>query len=298
MIKLIGIELPEVKPGDDIGRLICERAELEDCDVVVVASKIVSKAEGRLVKVDDITPSKEAERLARKTGKPAELVELIMRNSEIVGVIPVFSIIKEGAVDAKMLSEKVETAAILERDKSLLVTLVGKSVYTDAGIDFSNAPAGYAVLPPENPNESARRIRESIMSASGRDVAVLISDTEAFVGGSIEVCRGYAGICPVKRSFGEEDIYGRAKYGGSEALAHEICCAASLLMGQAKERIPVVVVRGLRYERDCDFQEMDLEKAFRIIVRENARLLGVRGILLNLFRIFLRILRGRKPFKF
>lgn len=98
-------------------------------------------------------------------------------------------------------------------------------------------PAGYAVLPPENPNESAKRIRESIMAASGKDVAVLISDTEAFVGGSIEVCRGYAGICPVKRSFGEKDIYRRAKYGESEALAHEICCAASLLMGQAGEGI-------------------------------------------------------------
>ena len=140
MIKLIGIELPEIKPGDDVGRLICERVDLEDHDVVVVTSKVVSKAEGRLVKVNDITPSKEVEKLAKKTGKPVELVELIMRNSEIVGVIPVFSLINDGAVDAKMLSENAKLVkAVLKRDKSLLVTLVGKPLYTDAGIDFSNA---------------------------------------------------------------------------------------------------------------------------------------------------------------
>ncbi len=99
--------------------------------------------------------------MAKKTGKPAKLVELIMRNAKIVGVIPIFSLINKGVVDARVLFDDVEMAkAVLERDKSLLVTLVGKSLYTDAGIDFSNAPMGYAVLPPENPKESARRIRE------------------------------------------------------------------------------------------------------------------------------------------
>ena len=174
---------------------------------------------------------------------------------------------------------------VLERDKSLLLTLVGGSIYTDAGVDFSNVPPGYAVLPPENPNKSAKRIRESIKMISGKDVAVLISDTEVFVGGSIEVCRGYAGICPVKRRFGEEDIYGRAKYGGCEALAHEICCAASLLMGQAGEGIPVVVIRGMNYEKSCSVPEPDLEKAIKILLRENVKLIGLRKVISALYNL-------------
>ncbi|WP_456469559.1 coenzyme F420-0:L-glutamate ligase [Archaeoglobus sp.] len=286
MIELLGVKLPEIKPGDDIGRLICEAFSVEDQDVIVVTSKIVSKAEGRLVKLEDVIPSAEAEKLAKRTGKPAKLVELIIRNAKVVALIPVFSFIQEGAVDPRTLSDDVgKVFTVLERDKSLLLTLVGGSIYTDAGVDFSNVPPGYAILPPENPNKSAKKIRESIKMTSGKDVAVLISDTEVFIGGSIEVCRGYAGICPVKRRFGEEDIYGREKYGGCEALAHEICCAASLLMGQAGEGIPVVVIRGLNYEKSCSVPEPDLEKAIKILLRENVKLIGLRNIISALYNL-------------
>ncbi len=279
-LELFGVKLPEIKVGDDIGKLICESFELRDGDIVVITSKIVSKAEGRIVKIDEVKPSKEAEEIAKKVGKSAKLVELILRNSRVIGTIPVFELVKRRIFDPRMLSEDVDAALrVLERDKSLLLTIVNSSIYSDAGIDLSNVPPGYAALPPADPIKSARKIRESIRSFSGKDVAVLISDTEIFIGGSIEVCRGYAGICPVKRKFGEKDIYGKPKWGGCEALVHEICCAASLLMGQSSESVPVVVIRGLSYERKCEIKESNLYEALKIVARENAKLFGIRKII-------------------
>ncbi len=292
-LELFGVKLPDVKPGDDVGKLICDSFKLEDGDIVVVTSKVISKAEGRIVRIDEIEPSKYAVEIARKVGKPPELVELILRSSRIVGVIPVFELLRRGIFDARMLSPNVDAAIdTLEKDRGLLVTLVGSSIYSDAGIDLSNVPPGYAALPPANPDESARRIRESIRRHSGKNVAVLISDTEIFVGGSIEVCRGKAGICLVRRKFGEADLYGRPKWGGCEALAHEICCAASLLMGQGGEGVPVVVLRGLEYE-DCEVGGVDIERALKVVIVENLKFLGLRRILGAVLRLLLTAAGGK-----
>ncbi len=285
-VELHAVRLPDVKAGDDIGELICQNFDVADGDVVVVTSKIVSKAEGRVVRLEDVVPSDKAQEIAEKLGKPAEIVELIMQTSDVVGALPVLELVKQGAIDVRMLScNEAKALKVLETDASLLITLLNGSLYTDAGIDASNVPPGYVALPPADPMESARRIRESIRSRSGKNVAVLISDTEVFIGGSIGVCRGYAGICPVTRKFGSEDMYGKPKWGGADALVHEICCAASLLMGQTSEGIAAVVIRGIEYEEECEFEPVDLEAVVRIIVRENAKLFGMRKIIGTLLRL-------------
>jgi len=283
-LEIFGVKLPEIKKGDNIGELVCENFDLKDGDVVVVTSKIVSKAEGRFVKISEIKPTKDAINLAKKAGKPPELVELILRNSRVVGIIPVHDLVSRGLFDPQGLSKNPELALkVLEKDKSLLITLVNSSIYTDAGIDASNVPEGYFALPPKDPMRSAEAIRESILNHSGKRVAVLISDTEVFLNGSIEVCRGYSGICPVKREFGEPDIYGKPKWGGCEALIHEICCAASLIIGQSHEGIPVVVLRGLKYEDDCKIKSISLENIFRAFIKENIKFIGAGKIMRFVF---------------
>ncbi len=288
-IEIHGVRLPEIKRGDDVGRLICKNFELEDRDVVVVTSKIVSKAEGNLVSLDEIEPSKEAINISKKAKKNAKLVELILRRSRIIGILPMYELYKGGVINLESISKHPDEAEkLLENDQNLLITLVDDHICTDAGIDLSNTPEGFVSLPPENPMKSAEKIRESIKEISGKDIAediaVLISDTEVFLGGSIELCKGYAGICPVTRKFASLDIYGRPKWGGVEALAHEICCAASLVMGQAGEGVPVAVVRGVDYE-ECEFS-FNASDAFEIIVKENSRFIGFRNILKVVTRLF------------
>jgi len=287
-IEIYGIRLPEIKKGDNIGKIICENFKLKDGDIVVVTSKIVSKAEGRYIKLDEIKVSKDAEKIAEKVGKDAKIVEIILRLSKIVGTIPLYRLVVEGIIDLKDISKSPQEALkLIEKDKCLLITLIDNQIYTDAGIDFSNCPLGYVCLPPEDPMRSAKKIREEVKECSSKNVAVLISDTEVFFGGSLEVCRGYAGICPTKREFAAPDIYGRLKYGGAEALVHEICNAASLVMGQTTEKVPVAVVRGVIYE-DCKVKDIDYKKALKIIAKENAKLIGTKSIL----KFIIDLMRG------
>ncbi len=287
-LELLGIGLPEVRPGDDLAGLLAEAFAFEDQDVLVVASKVVAKAEGRLVPLAEVKPSARARRLARKTGKDPVMAELILREGQPVGVVPVFALVEAGALDPAMLAEDAERALeLLRKDPTLILTLRQNDFYTDAGIDRSNAPEGHAVLPLQDPDQSAERIRSGLRARTGREVAVLISDTEVFAEGSVELCRGVAGICPTRRRFGAPDRTGRPKWGGAEAQAFALCMAASLLMGQADEGVPAVVVRGLRYQ-DCRRRPTDLAKAAHVLLRANLRFWGLGRVLLGL-------LRGRFP---
>jgi len=242
-IEIFGVSLPEIREGDNIAKLIVERFQLEDGDIVVITSKIVSKAKGLVVRLDSITPSEEAVRIAEKVGKDARLVELILRRGKIIGIIPVYAL--ASSIDISAISDNPKLALeLMKKDQTLLLTLVNGQIYSDAGIDASNHPEGFVSIPPDA-MEAAREIREEIARISGRDVAVLIADTEVFFGGSLDVCRGYAGIHPVSREFGREDRFGRPKYGGVDAIVHELCCAAALLFGQTSAGIPVAVIRGV-----------------------------------------------------
>ncbi len=223
--------IPLIQQGDDIGAIICEVAEkenfsFENNDIVVVTSKIVSKAEGRLVDTYKVEPSEETVALARKLEMDPRKLEVILR----------------------------ETKRVLIARPGLIVTEDRLGfISTGAGVDSSNTlpgPKGQVVsLLPENPDSSAKKIRETIKQKTGKKVAVIINDTfgRADREGSVGMAIGISGITAVYSPPTREDIHGK-KRSPEIAQVDEIAAAASLIQGQTNERRPVVIVRGVDFQ--------------------------------------------------
>jgi len=223
--------IPLVMEGNDIGTLIIKCASnagitFEDKDVIVVASKIVSKAEGRLVSLKDITPSSRAMRIAKLSGKDPRIVELMLKESEILEVRP---------------------GVVVTRHHLGFIC-------TSAGIDRGNtaAPEEEKVsLLPKDPDRSAKNIKETAERASGKKVGVIINDSLGMQGraGSIGLAVGVAGMPAILRGNKDEiDLYGK-KRGVGISFIDEISAAASLLMGQSRAGYPVILVHGLVYPK-------------------------------------------------
>lgn len=224
-LKLYGLkEIPLVQKGDNIAKIIeedlkKEGMKLEDGDILLIAETLISKAEGNVIKVEDIVPSKEAIEVAEKCKKDPKIVEMILQESnEVVAVGPNFIVTetKHGFVCA------------------------------NSGIDESNVEEGLATPMPENPDKSAKEIREYLENQSNKQIAIIITDTQgrAFRVGAIGTAIGCSGINPLWVRIGEEDLFGRALETTEVATADELAAAASLLMGQANEGIPIVLIRG------------------------------------------------------
>lgn len=216
----IGIEgLPEIDEGVPLGELIAARAELEPGDVVVIAQKIVSKAEGRLRRLSSVIPGAEARKLAAVLGKEPALVELILEESKEV--------------------------LRAERNVLIVETLHG-FVCANAGIDSSNLPEDDTVcLLPEDPDASARRIRGEFVGA-GSGVGVVISDSfgRAWRLGQAETAIGCAGLMPLDDWRGRTDAHSRELEATLIAVADEAAAAADLVRDK-DSGIPVVVIRGI-----------------------------------------------------
>ncbi len=220
-------EVPMVQAGDDVANLVLQGLAasglaLRRGDVVVVAQKIVSKAEGRLVDLRTITPSPRAEQLAAEVDKDPRLVELILRESAEV---------------------------VRYRRGVLVVAHRSGTVLANAGIDASNVPGGeyQVLLLPEDCNRSCREIRARIAARTGIEPGVLIIDSlgRAWRNGTVGVALGAAGLPALLDLRGRPDLFGRRLRSTEVGLADEIAAAASLLMGQADEGTPVVLLRGL-----------------------------------------------------
>jgi len=240
-IRIIGLEgFPLVKAGDDLVKMIVETAaksavSIEDGDIVVVAQKVLSKAEGRVVKLSDVEPSDEAEKTAKVVSKDPRFVDLILK-------------------EAKKVLKCSPDALIVENAKGL--------VCINAAIDKSNVSGmdAYALLP-EDPEESAERIRAGIVKLTGKRVAVIISDTYSrpFRRGQVEFAIGLAGIDPFKDYRGQEDLFDYILKVKNIAVVDEIASAAELVMGQGSEAVPVAIIRNLsRAEPDRSVSIEDL----------------------------------------
>lgn len=226
-IQLIGLtEIPLVEEGDDLADLILKSAELQDLiiengDILVVAETLISKAEGNFICLYDIVPSTQAQDLANQTGKDPQLVEAIIQESnEIVRVGHDFIVseTKHGFICA------------------------------NAGIDESNVDEGKATPMPVNPDESAYKLMDNLEKITEKELAVIISDTQGrpFREGAVGVAIGVSGISALWDRHGEEDLYGRELQTTQIAVADELAAAASLIMGQADEGIPVVIIKGYK----------------------------------------------------
>jgi len=220
--------LPEVEPHDDLGQLIVEAARgmglrLAGGDILVVAQKVISKSEGRLVNLSEVTPSARAIELAERQKRDPRLIEVILS----------------------------ESAQIIRSDTHILITETRHGfVCANAGVDKSNVKGEDVVsLLPVAPDESARRLVERIRELLGTSVAVIITDTfgRAWREGLTNTAIGVAGMNPLKDFRGERDDYGRQLSATVLAVADELAAASGLLM-QKTARVPVVVVRGYQYE--------------------------------------------------
>ncbi len=221
--------IPLIQEGDDVGVTILRCANdagitFEDKDVLVVTSKIVSKAEGRLVSLASVEPSTKALEVARMSGKDARIVELMLRETQILNAEP-------GVVET------------LHR--------LG-FVCTSGGIDRANTarPEEEKVsLLPVNPDESARKISDAIARATGKRVGIVINDSLGikYRAGSVGLAIGVAEMPALLKGASDEvDLYGKQR-NVNISFADEIAAAGSLLMGQSKAGLPVVLIRGLQY---------------------------------------------------
>jgi coenzyme F420-0:L-glutamate ligase/coenzyme F420-1:gamma-L-glutamate ligase len=240
---------PLVKAGDDLAKIIVETAEkngvvFEDFDVVVVAQKIVSKADGQIACLKDVKPSEKARELAKATGRDARLLELILEETKRV--------------------IKASSETVIVEDKRGLICI-------NAGIDKSNVEGNdcYTLLP-KTPNESAKNLRAQLMKLTGKKLAVIICDTYSrpFRRGQTEFAIGIAGIKPFVDYRGCEDLFGYVMKVKKSAVADEIACAAELVMGQGKEGIPVAVVKGLKQISRVEFSDDEVSSNELLISRE------------------------------
>jgi coenzyme F420-0:L-glutamate ligase/coenzyme F420-1:gamma-L-glutamate ligase len=236
-------DIPKVQEGDDLTAILLASLdaagiELQDGDVLVLAQKIVSKAEGRLVYLPEVEPSREATALAEETEKDPRLVELILR----------------------------ESREILRKRPGLIVIEHKLGfVCANAGIDHSNAQASieeaddWVLLLPQNPDASAQKIREKIETATGAGIGVLVIDSHgrAWRLGTVGFVIGIAGVPGLVDLRGQPDLFGYELRVTEVGAADELAAAASLVMGQAAEGLPAIHARGFPYQlREASLHEL------------------------------------------
>jgi coenzyme F420-0:L-glutamate ligase/coenzyme F420-1:gamma-L-glutamate ligase len=256
-IEIIGLQtLPEIKPGDNLAQIICNCAKNENVginekDIIVLTSKIVSKALGLIRKKADVKISKKAAKISKKTGKDPIWVQMILdAGHKIVGVIPL-----GGAITKYLVSSSIDAESsqrLCDNEKCLFVTRSKTgSIHTcDAGIDGSNHPEGVVSLFPEDPDAEAAKIRAEIRKITGKNIACLLADTELIPYGTIDTAVGSSGINPCSIMFGKKDKFGKPKFGGVDLVGFEMTAASALLFGQTDSGIPVTIIRGYEYQFD------------------------------------------------
>lgn len=216
-------DVPMIQRGDDLAAMVADRAKLEDGDIVVFASTIVSKAEGRRYLLSDTTPTPEAEELAVLNNEDPHFIQYVLDNS----------------------------TKILMKHPLLVQTILG-NVCINAGIDRSNTESGYILLLPVDPEASARKLRDRIFELTGKRVAVIITDTNgrSFRVGQIGVTVGCAGIAALHDKRGDVDLFGRELKITIQGIVDEVAACANMLMGESDEGTPIAIIRNYEYLKD------------------------------------------------
>jgi coenzyme F420-0:L-glutamate ligase/coenzyme F420-1:gamma-L-glutamate ligase len=215
--------VPMIQKGDDLASIVAGRTTLEDNDIVVFASTIVSKAEGRRYLLEDITPMAHAEELAALNAEDPQFIQYVLNNS----------------------------TRVLRKHPLLVQTVLG-SVCINAGLDRPNTESGYILLLPKDPDASARQLRDRVFELTKKTVAVIITDTNgrSFRDGQIGVTVGCAGIAALHDKRGDVDLFGHELKITIQAIADEVAACANMLMGESDEGTPIAVIRGYDYLKD------------------------------------------------
>ncbi len=237
--------VPRVKDGDDITDFL-QNADLCDGDVVVIASTIISKAEGLMQRLETFSPSERAHQIAGRLHEDPRFIEAVLGES---------------------------TETLIENPFFLVVSKFGQ-VCVNAGLDRSNVAEDFVLLLPHDPSENARQLRDRIKERFGKNVAVIITDTcgRSFREGQTGVGIGFAGIAAMKDWRGVKDLEGKALEITNEGVGDEVAGLANLMMGEGAGGTPIVIVRGISYEdRDCPVFRSEETDIIRQAIRDANR---------------------------
>jgi coenzyme F420-0:L-glutamate ligase/coenzyme F420-1:gamma-L-glutamate ligase len=231
--------LPLIKEGDNIAQMLVNASEkqgtpIQNANIIVITHVMISKAEGNIINLDKIQPSEFAKTIAKNTEKDPALVEVVLR----------------------------EAKSIARMGDGHLITETKHGWYcANSGVDRSNVPGERNVVPlPKDPDKSAVNMRRKIRSITGKDVAIIISDTHGrpLRDGEINVAVGVAGFKPIRDRRGEQDLYGYTLRVKRTAIADELASAAELVIGQANEGVPAAIIRGYNYPKSEDAKATEL----------------------------------------
>ncbi len=234
-MKLIPLQnIPLVKEGDSVSRIIIDSIKEnklipQEGDVFIITHNIISLSERSLYSKDNIEISDNARRISELTEQDPRKIEAALNEAELV-----------------------------IRDAPILITKTRHGLYTDySGIDESNAPLGYLLALPKNSHLSAAEISKSLSDEFKIHLPVIISDTQGrpWRKGAVNIAIGYSGLSPFIENAGKSDLYGRRLQSSKVCLVDELAAAAELLMGQADEGIPIVVIRNVSYSVENDLFE-------------------------------------------
>jgi len=221
-IQIIPIKIQkDIVPNDSLVDLVLESTEIQDGDILVFSQKIVSKSEGRILSLSSVNPSLLANGISSSYNKDPRLMELILSESK----------------------------RIVRMENGIIIVETNHGfVCANAGIDESNVQDGYATLLPEDPDRSANLLKERIEKKTGKNIAVIISDTfgRPFRLGQTDIAIGIAGIEPILDYSGKPDTFGKIMQVTAIAIADEICSATELVMGKV-EKCPVALVRNYKF---------------------------------------------------
>lgn len=252
--EVLGLQtMPEIKPGDNLPKIIIDCAKneiggIQDKDIIVLTSKIISKAMGLVKRKGEVKVSKKAIGVSKRTGKDPVWVQMVMdEGHEVVAVIPLSGMFRQHVIDASQDTEC--STELCDHEQCIFFTVSPRGILhtCDAGIDGSNHPEDLVSFMPPEPDEAAEAVREEITGATGKEVAVILSDTEIMPFGTMDFAIGSSGIEPRSKEFGRVDNFGKPKFGGMDLTAYELTAAAALLFGQADAGIPAAIIRGYEY---------------------------------------------------
>ncbi len=233
-IQIIPVKIQkDIVPNDNLVDLVLESTEIQDGDILVFSQKIVSKSEGRILSLSSVNPSLLANGISSSYNKDPRLVELILSESK----------------------------RIVRMENGIIIVETNHGfVCANAGIDESNVQDGYATLLPEDPDRSANLLKEKIEQKTGKNIAVIISDTfgRPFRLGQTDVAIGVAGIETILDYSGKPDTFAKIMQVTAIAIADEICAATELVMGKV-EKCPVAIVRNYKF----DFSNTKIQNLLR-----------------------------------
>ena len=233
-IQIIPVKIQkDIVPNDNLVDLVLESTEIQDGDILVFSQKIVSKNEGRILSLSSVNPSLLANGISSSYNKDPRLIELILSESK----------------------------RIVRMENGIIIVETNHGfVCANAGIDESNVQDGYATLLPEDPDRSANLLKERIEQKTGKNIAVIISDTfgRPFRLGQTDVAIGVAGIEPILDYSGKPDTFAKIMQVTAIAIADEICAATELVMGKV-EKCPVAIVRNYKF----DFSNTKIQNLLR-----------------------------------